>query len=56
MKGKKMAGQLGFEKVTIQNLKVVMVDPEKEVILVSGSVPGPNKGYVIVKTSVKKGN
>lgn len=56
MKGKNMAGQLGFEKVTIQNLKVVMVDPEKEVILVSGSVPGPNKGYVIVKTSVKKGN
>lgn len=48
-KGKKMAGQLGDEQVTVQNLKVALVDTELGVIGVTGAVPGPRKGIVIVK-------
>lgn len=48
-KGKKMAGQLGDEQVTIQNLKVALVDTELGVIGVTGAVPGPRKGIVILK-------
>ncbi len=48
-KGKKMAGQMGDERVTVRNLKVVLVDPELNVIGVSGAVPGPRKGIVLVK-------
>ena len=55
LKGKKMAGHMGDEQVTIQNLEVVAVDLEKNVILIKGSVPGPKKSLVMIKTSVKKG-
>lgn len=48
-KGKKMAGQLGDEQVTVQNLKVALVDTELGVIGVTGAVPGPRKGVVILK-------
>lgn len=48
-KGKKMAGQLGDEQVTVKNLKVALVDTELGVIGVTGAVPGPRKGIVIVK-------
>jgi large subunit ribosomal protein L3 len=48
-KGKKMAGQLGHEQVTVRNLKVALVDAEKGYIGVVGAVPGPNKGVVIIK-------
>lgn len=48
-KGKKMAGQMGHEKVTVQNLKIALVDLEHNVIGVTGAVPGPRKGIVIVK-------
>lgn len=48
-KGKKMAGQMGAERVTVQNLKVVLVDTEHNVIGVAGAVPGPRKGIVILK-------
>ena len=48
-KGKKMAGQMGDEQVTVRNLKVVLVDPELNVIGVSGAVPGPRRGIVLVK-------
>ena len=48
-KGKKMAGQLGHEQVTVRNLKVALVDTEKGYIGVVGAVPGPNKGIVIIK-------
>ena len=54
-KGKKMAGHLGTERVTQQNLKVVSVDDAQGLILVSGAVPGTENGYVLVKDSVKKG-
>ena len=48
-KGKKMAGQMGNEQVTVKNLKVALVDVEKGIIGVTGAVPGPRKGIVIVK-------
>lgn len=48
-KGKKMAGQMGHEQVTVRNLKVAMVDNELNVIGVTGAVPGPRKGVVILK-------
>ena len=48
-KGKKMAGQMGHEQVTVKNLKVALVDAELGVIGVTGAVPGPRKGLVIIK-------
>jgi large subunit ribosomal protein L3 len=56
MKGKNLPGHMGEETVTIQNLEVVVVDMENNIILVKGNVPGPKKSFVIIKTSVKKGN
>ena len=52
-KGKKMAGHLGCEKVTVQNLTVVKVDAENNLIAIKGAIPGPNGGTVFVKDSVK---
>ncbi len=52
-KGKKMAGHLGAEKVTVQNLTVVKVDAEDNLLAIKGAVPGPNGGYVVIKDSVK---
>lgn len=48
-KGKKMAGQMGHEQVTVRNLRVALVDVENNVIGVAGAVPGPRKGIVIIK-------
>jgi large subunit ribosomal protein L3 len=48
-KGKKMAGQMGYEQVTVKNLKVALVDTENNIIGVTGAVPGPRKGIVIIK-------
>ena len=48
-KGKKMAGQMGNEQVTVQNLHIALVDTENSVIGVVGAVPGPRKGIVVVK-------
>ena len=53
MKGKKLPGHMGVEKVTIQNLDVVRVDAERNLLLVKGAVPGPKGGYVTVKNAVK---
>ena len=52
-KGKHMAGQYGHENVTVLNLEVVKVDKERNVILVKGAVPGPVKGIVTLRNSVK---
>jgi len=52
--GKKMAGHYGHERVTTQNLKVVATDDEKGLLLVSGAVPGPAGGYIIVKDASKR--
>lgn len=48
-KGKKMAGHMGHEQVTVKNLKVALVDMENGVIGVTGAVPGPRQGIVIIK-------
>ncbi len=53
-KGKKMAGHLGSERVTVQNLSVVKVDVENNLIAIKGSVPGPKGGIVVIADSVKK--
>lgn len=52
-KGKKMAGHLGAERVTVQSLEVVRVDAERNLLLVKGAVPGAIGGDVIVKPAVK---
>ena len=52
-KGKKMPGQYGHENVTVLNLEVVKVDKERNAILVKGAVPGPVKGIVYLRNSVK---
>jgi large subunit ribosomal protein L3 len=48
-KGKKMAGHMGAEQVTVKNLRVVLIDLENNVIGVTGAVPGPRKGIVVIK-------
>lgn len=52
-KGKKMAGHLGAERVTVQNLKVVKIDNENNLIAIKGAIPGPNGGTVLIRESVK---
>ena len=52
-KGKKMAGHMGAERVTVQGLEVVRIDEEKGLILVKGSVPGANGTDVIIKPTAK---
>ena len=52
-KGKKLAGHMGTLTVTIQNLEVVAVDTENNVILISGNIPGPKKGLVLIRSAVK---
>lgn len=54
-KGKKMAGHMGAERVTVRNLDVVEIQPEKNILLVKGAVPGPNGGLLFVRTSVRLG-
>lgn len=48
-KGKKMAGQMGAEQVTVKNLKVALIDTENKIIGVYGAIPGPRKGLVMIK-------
>ena len=52
-KGMRMAGHMGHERVTVQNLRVLQVDTERNLLLVQGSVPGPNKGLVMVRRAIK---
>ena len=53
-KGKKMAGHLGDERVTIMNLEVVLTDPEEGLIALKGAVPGNPGGYVLIRDAVKR--
>ena len=55
LKGKKLPGHMGNETVTIQNLEIIAVDLENNCLLVSGNVPGPKNGYVLVRSAVKGG-
>lgn len=52
-KGKKMAGHLGAERITVQNLEIVKVDAERNLLLVKGAIPGAPGGDVIVRPAVK---
>ena len=52
-KGKKMPGQMGNKRITIQNLEIVRVDGENNLLLIKGAVPGPKKSLVTIKESVK---
>ena len=52
-KGKKLAGHLGCEKVTIQNLAVAKIDVENNLIAIKGAIPGPKGGIVVIRDSVK---
>ncbi len=52
-KGKKLAGHLGSERVTVQNLAVVKVDVENNIIAIKGAIPGPKGGIVTIADSVK---
>lgn len=54
IKGKKMAGRLGGDRITVQNLKVVKIDAENNVLLVKGAVPGAKNGYLIIQPAIKK--
>ncbi|MEW6545955.1 MAG: 50S ribosomal protein L3 [Bacillota bacterium] len=51
--GRKMPGHLGAERVTVQNLRVERVDPEHDLLLLRGAVPGPRGGLVIVRSAIK---
>lgn len=55
LKGKKLPGHMGNEQVTIQNLEIIAVDTENNCLLISGNIPGPKQGYVLVRTAVKNG-
>jgi len=53
-KGKRMAGRTGGERVTVRCQRLISVDPEHNMLLIKGSIPGPNGGYVIVRKSKTK--
>lgn len=53
-KGHKMAGHMGVDRVTVQNLRVVRVDEAMQILMVKGAIPGPTSSTVIVKKAVKK--
>ncbi len=55
-KGTRMAGRMGNERVTVQGLQVVQSDPDNNLVLVKGSVPGPKGGTVVIRTAVKGGS
>ena len=55
LKGKKLPGHMGSERVTVQRLTVVRVDADRNLLLIKGAIPGPKKGLVIVKSTVKPG-
>ena len=52
-KGKKLAGHLGCERVTIQNLEIAKVDAENNLLAIKGAIPGPKGGIVVIRNSVK---
>ena len=53
-KGMPMPGHMGHDTVTIQNLEIILVDIENNILAIKGAIPGPNKGYVIVKENAKQ--
>jgi large subunit ribosomal protein L3 len=56
LKGKKLPGQMGDVRKTVQNLLVIGIRPERNLILVKGSIPGCRNSVVIIKQSIKIGS
>lgn len=54
-KGMRMAGHMGHRRVTVKNLRVVRAEPERNLLLVAGAVPGPKTGLVIIRKAVRAG-
>lgn len=52
--GTRAPGHMGNQRVTVQNLKIALVDPERNLIAIRGAVPGPRTGFVLVRDAVKK--
>jgi large subunit ribosomal protein L3 len=48
-----MAGHMGVQNVTVRNLEIVNIDPDDNVLMVKGAIPGPNGGYVVVRRAKK---
>ena len=53
LEGKKLPGRMGGERVTVQRLTIVRVDSDRNLILIKGAIPGPKKGFVVIKDTVK---
>ncbi len=53
IKGKKMPGHMGAERVTMQNLEIIEVDPERNLLIVKGAVPGPRSGLLLIRQAIK---
>ncbi|HET7616806.1 MAG TPA: 50S ribosomal protein L3, partial [Bacillales bacterium] len=53
LKGKKLPGRMGGERVTVQNLSVAKVDAERNLLLIRGNIPGPKKSFVTVQSAIK---
>jgi large subunit ribosomal protein L3 len=49
-----MAGRMGHQRVTTLNLEVVQADPEREIVLIKGALPGPRGGVVLLRNAVKQ--
>ncbi|BDV03650.1 MAG: hypothetical protein HPPSJP_3710 [Candidatus Hepatoplasma scabrum] len=54
-KSKKMPGHMGHQQVTMQNLEIISFDRKLNVFLIKGSIPGPNKSFIVIKEAIKKG-
>jgi large subunit ribosomal protein L3 len=54
LKGRRMAGHMGNEKVTIQNLQIFRIMKDENIIMIKGAIPGPSNGYILIKKAVKK--
>jgi large subunit ribosomal protein L3 len=55
IKGKKLPGQMGGQRVTVQRLSIVRVDAARNLILIKGAIPGPKGGHIVIKNTVKPG-
>jgi large subunit ribosomal protein L3 len=53
LKGKKLPGHMGHERVTVQHLTIVRVDKDRNLLLIKGAIPGPKKSFVVIKETVK---
>jgi len=53
-KGKKMPGHTGMKRVTVKNLEIVKIYPDKNIVLVKGAIPGPNGGIVVLKKAKER--